>query len=324
MAANHTPTALAYSPVFLEHDTATGHPEEPARLTTALALLEQQDWYGELLQVAPEPAEDEWLSRIHTREYLLRAEQACLEGRPYLDTPDVSISPGSWSAALHAAGAGIQLADAVLAGRARNGFGLLRPPGHHAEADSALGFCLLNNVAILARHLQAHHDLERILILDWDVHHGNGTQHSFEADPTVMYASLHQYPYYPGTGAASESGIGAGAGTIINCPMPAGAGNAEYEQAFHERILPAAAKFKPEFVLISAGFDAHHRDPLASVRLDTPFFGWMTLRMLEFAEEHAGGRLIALLEGGYHLRALAECITLHLHELANRPGTLTL
>ena len=318
------PTALAYSPVFLQHETAVGHPESPARLNAALAMLQQQDWYGALLQRIPRPAADEWLQHIHSSTYLARAERACREGRPYLDTPDVSISPASWQAARYAAGAGLVLADAILEGRARNGFGLLRPPGHHAEVDAALGFCLLNNIAILARYLQIRHGLDRILILDWDVHHGNGTQHSFETDPSVFYVSLHQYPYYPGTGAIDEIGIGPGRGSVLNCPMPAGAGNTEYEQAFRERILPAIQAFRPEFVLISAGFDAHHRDPLADIRLDTAFFGWMSRRMLEVAGRHANDRCIALLEGGYHHRALAECVTLHLHELAGRPGTLTL
>ena len=320
----NAPTALAYSPIFLTHQTAAGHPESPARLTAALALLERQPWYPELLQVPPEPASAEWLQEIHTPAYLARAEQACLDGQPYLDTPDVSISTDSWTAALHAAGAGLVLADAVLEGRARNGFGLLRPPGHHAEADAALGFCLLNNIAILARYLQRRHGLGKVLILDWDVHHGNGTQHSFEADPTVMYVSLHQYPYYPGTGAPQERGTGPGIDSIINCPMPAGAGNAEYIQAFEQRILPAMGSFQPEFVLISAGFDAHYRDPLANIRLDTAFYRWMSLRIMEVADQYADGRLISLLEGGYHHQALAECIATHLHTLSDSSAELQL
>ncbi len=181
----------------------------------------------------------------------------------------------------------------------------------------AMGFCLFNNVAILARYLQKHHGLEKILILDWDVHHGNGTQHAFEEDPSVLYASLHQYPFYPGTGAASETGIGRGRGATLNCPMPARSGDAEYEQAFLRKILPTVETFKPQIVLISAGFDAHREDPLAGVCLSTEFFGWMTERMKEAAHQFSGGRLISLLEGGYHLDYLPRCIEAHLKALSS-------
>ena len=178
-----------------------------------------------------------------------------------------------------------------------------------------MGFCLFNNVAILARFLQKRHGFDKIAIVDFDVHHGNGTQHSFEADPSVLYVSTHQYPYYPGTGAASETGVGRGKGATLNCPMPAGATDADYERAFVEQIIPKLEGFAPKFVIVSAGFDAHGDDPLADVRLTTECFGWMSDRLMEVADRHAGGRLLSVLEGGYHLERLSECVTVHLESL---------
>jgi len=204
----------------------------------------------------------------------------------------------------------------VVAREVDNGFVLARPPGHHAEADMALGFCLFNSVAITARYLQQQHGLDKILILDFDVHHGNGTQHSFEADPSVLYVSTHQYPFYPGTGAASEIGIGRGRGTTVNCPMPAGATDAHYEAAWRERILPAVAAFAPELILVSAGFDAHRADPLAQINLSTEFFAWMTKRLMELAERHCAGRLLSVLEGGYNTEELPRCVAAHLQVMA--------
>ena len=197
-----------------------------------------------------------------------------------------------------------------------NGFALIRPPGHHAERDVALGFCLFNNIVIAACYLQQEYGLEKIVILDWDVHHGNGTQHSFESDPSIFYISLHQYPHYPGTGAYSETGIGDGSGTTLNCPMPAGSDDSHYEQAFREKILPAVNDYGPDAILISAGFDAHQADPLGGINLSTAFYGWMTERMLETADQHANGRLISVLEGGYALDALAASVSGHLQSLA--------
>jgi acetoin utilization deacetylase AcuC-like enzyme len=268
-----------------------------------------------LQRLSPRVAEREWLATTHDPTYIDRVEAECKRGAAHIDTPDVSVSAESYDIALLAAGAALELADQVASGRIRNGFALIRPPGHHAEQRTALGFCLFNNVAIAARALQADEGLGKILILDWDVHHGNGTQHSFEEDPSVLYVSLHQYPYYPGTGAYSETGRGRGAGATLNCPMPAGATDGDYELAFRERVLPAVDAFQPEAVLLSAGFDAHHADPLAQINLSTAFYGWMTERMLEIADKHAGGRLIALLEGGYDLDALSQSVAEHLRVL---------
>ena len=314
-------TAIVYDPRYLDHDTGAGHPERPERLSHAIRELEKQAWFERLQRVPPRPCERRWLETIHGGDYIDRARDACAAGQRYLDTPDVSVNASSWEIAVLAAGGALAVADAVVNGAADNGFALIRPPGHHAEHATALGFCLFNNAAVTARYLQRFHGLEKILILDWDVHHGNGTQHSFEADPTVFYVSTHQYPYYPGTGAKTENGVGAGVGATLNCPMSAGHGDAEYREAFEELILPAARDFGPDAVLISAGFDAHRADPLGAINLSTGFYRWMTQRMMEVADVHAGGRLISLLEGGYDLEALARCIGVHLETLSDaRPA----
>ncbi len=308
-------TGIVYDTHCLDHDTGAGHPERRERLAATWAHLEGQPWFGELVRVAARHAEREWVETIHSAQFIERAAAACRSGAPYLDVPDVSIGPQSCDVALLAAGGALQLADRVIAGEIDNGFALIRPPGHHAEAGTALGFCLFNNVAITARYLQRRYGIDKVLILDWDVHHGNGTQHSFEQDPSVLYVSLHQYPYYPGTGAASETGIGRGKGATLNCPMAAGCGDEDYREAFRRRILPAIEAFKPQFVLISAGFDAHRADPLAQMNLSTQFYGWMSERVMEAATKHAEGRIVSLLEGGYDLGALPRCVARHLEVL---------
>jgi acetoin utilization deacetylase AcuC-like enzyme len=308
-------TAFHYDPLYLEHYAGDGHPERPERLASTIAHLRQQPWFDSLIPLAATPADETQIHPIHAPEYVTRARHACEAGHSYLDVPDVGISARSYDAATLAAGSAIAMADAVVERRVRNAFGLSRPPGHHAEASLALGFCLFNNVAVAARHMQSQHGLDKVLILDWDVHHGNGTQHSFESDPSVMYVSLHQYPFYPGTGAASETGEGAGGGATLNCPMKAGATDADYEHAFMTRILPAVDKFAPQAVILSAGFDAHQADPLAEIALSTEFYGWMTQRMLEVADKHAGGRLMSILEGGYSLDALPLCVAEHVRHL---------
>ncbi len=313
-------TGLLYDPRFLEHDAGRHHPERKERLLSAARAIAAQPWAAALVAVEPRPAGRDAIERIHAGEYIERAAEACRAGLPYLDVADVGISQRSYEVALLAAGGALELGDRVVRGELDNGFCLLRPPGHHAERNLALGFCLFNNAAVLARHLQAEHGIDKVLILDWDVHHGNGTQHAFEEDPSVLYVSLHQYPYYPGTGAAAETGTGRGAGATLNCPMPAGAGDHDYQRAFRERILPAIERFAPEVVILSAGFDAHADDPLAQVCLSTGCYRWMSERMMEVAERHAGGRLISLLEGGYDLDALAESVTTHLAVLAGAGG----
>jgi len=316
------PTGFIFDPKFLQHATGHGHPERPERASAVMAYLGKLPWMQELRRLAPRPADPRWVESIHSSDYIKRAAAASRDGLPYLDSMDVAISPRSYDVALLAAGAPLVLADAIMAGEIQNGFALVRPPGHHAEKDTALGFCLFNNVAILARYLQKQFGVEKIAIVDWDVHHGNCTQHAFESDPSVLYISTYQYPFYPGTGAASEQGEGKGRGSVVNCPMPAGATDSAYERAFAERIIPALNAFAPQAVLISAGFDAHRDDPLAQVELSTNSFRWMTRQVIEIAERHAGGRIISLLEGGYNLSRIGECVAVHLDEmrLASDPG----
>ncbi len=314
-------TAIVYDPRYLEHDTGTGHPERPSRLTHAIEALESMPWFDGLRRIQPRACERDWLTAVHDDDYIDRSLAACRNGRGFLDTPDVTIGTSSWDVAALATGGALAIADAVVAGEVDNGFALVRPPGHHAERDTALGFCLFNNIAITSRYLQRRHGLDKILILDWDVHHGNGTQHSFEEDPSVFYVSLHQYPWYPGTGARHETGLGAGAGSTLNCPMPAGSGDDDYRVAFKDQVLPAARAFKPDAVLISAGFDAHAADPLGGINLSTGFFRWMTREMMEIADASAGGRIVSLLEGGYDLDALAACVCAHVETLVGARST---
>lgn len=308
-------TGFLYDPRYLKHQTGAGHPECPERLSVSFNYLKSQPWFKNLKSVSVHLPEEEWIRLVHSKSYILRAREACERGYPFLDTPDVGISENSFEIAQLAVGGALELADQMMKGNITNGFALLRPPGHHAEENFAMGFCLFNTIAILAKYLQKQHSLERVLILDWDVHHGNGTQHTFEEDPSVFYISLHQYPFYPGTGAASETGIGRGRGATLNCPMPAGSCDADYQRAFSEFILPKVNKFKPDAVLISAGFDAHEKDPLANICLTTECFAWMSQRMVEVASKFSNGRLLSLLEGGYNLEALSACLSVHLGEL---------
>lgn len=313
-------TGFCHDSRFTDHDTGIGHPERPERMTSALEHIDRQIWRKDLIHITPQLSPTRWIRAVHDDAYIARAAAACKAGHSHLDSMDVAISKESYKVARLAVGAALKLADELMAGVIDNGFALVRPPGHHAENDNALGFCLFNNIAILARYLQLEYGLEKIAIIDWDVHHGNGTQHTFESDPSVLYVSTHQYPYYPGTGAVSETGEGRGKGSVINCPMPAGATDILYERAFTEKIIPALDAFAPDAILISAGFDAHTSDPLAEIALSTDFFAWMTLRLIEIADKHAAGRVISLLEGGYNLQTLGPCISAHLTSLMQLPS----
>ena len=308
-------TAYVHDPVFQTHNTGMGHPERSARLSAVQELISRQDWYGNLQQVAAVPVEQRWIELVHRPGYAERIRQACADGSPWIDTPDVAVSTESAEVASRATGSLLALADEVMEGNADNGFALVRPPGHHAEHDAAMGFCLYNSVAIAARYLQQRHGVERVLILDWDVHHGNGTQHTFERDPSVMFISLHQYPHYPGTGARSETGAGAGEGATVNCPMSPGSGDEHYRQAFEEVVLPKARAFNPDFILVSAGFDAHQADPLGFINLTDESYAWMTRAVMDLADQCCAGRLAAVLEGGYDLQALARSVTEHVRVL---------
>lgn len=308
-------TGFLHDPRYLNHDTGYGHPECADRLAVTSEYLQQQPWFRQLHAIAPVSADRQWLASVHNPDYIDRVKHSCREGQPYLDTPDVVICPESYDIALLAAGGAMQLADAVMNHEIDNGFGLIRPPGHHAEQGQALGFCLFNNIAIVARYLQQAHNVGKLLILDWDVHHGNGTQHTFETDPEVFYISLHQHPFYPGSGRASETGLDAGSGATLNYPMPAGASDQDYKKAFKEHVIPAINDFQPQFILISAGFDAHRDDPLAGICLSSAMYRWMTQRVMECAEHHCHNRIVSLLEGGYDLHALPESIANHLSTL---------
>jgi acetoin utilization deacetylase AcuC-like enzyme len=308
-------TAFLYDPRFLEHDAGYNHPERPERLTAVINHVSALPWFSGLSPVTPQPATMDQIETIHALSYIRRAKRSCRDDDPFLDTPDVGISRKSAEIAFLAAGGAIAVADSVMSGKSKNGFALLRPPGHHAENSSAMGFCLFNNIAITAKHIQKLYGVHKVLIVDWDVHHGNGTQHSFEDDPSVLYVSLHQYPFYPGTGSAGQTGIGRGEGYTLNCPMTAGSGDTQYMNAWTEKILPKLNGYQPQVILISAGFDAHQKDPLASMNLSTQCFGWMTDQLKEIAERYCGGKIISMLEGGYDLAALSECVSEHLEHL---------
>ena len=301
-------TAYCFDPLFLEHQTEWGHPERAERLIAIDTLLQTRPYYEDLVRVAPRRAESKHIELVHDPAYIKRARQEIERGDDYFDSMDTSVCRRSYEIALYAAGGAMAMCDAIMEGRADYGFCAVRPPGHHAERDYAAGFCIFNNIAIAARYLQKEHKLKRIAIVDWDVHHGNGTQHMFEKDPTVFYASTHQFPYYPGTGSLMEKGKADGENFTLNIPMDAESGDEEYREAFRDRIIPALDSFRPEFILISAGFDAHRNDPLAGINLSTAMFGEFTKMLVDAAARHSKNRVIALLEGGYNLDALAASV----------------
>lgn len=308
-------TGFVSHPTYVEHRTGPGHPERPQRLEAILTGLERSGVLAEVDRHEPGPIDLERITAVHDPDHVARVEAACGRAPALLDGGDTAVSERSFEAARLAAGGLVEAVDRAMDGTWARAFVCCRPPGHHAERDRAMGFCLFNNVAVAAAHLRAAHGLERIAILDWDVHHGNGTQHLFEEDPGVFYASLHQWPLYPGTGAAEERGRGAGEGATLNCPLSPGTGDAEWLGAVEERVLPELQAFAPQFVLISAGFDAHRHDPLAAIELSEEAYREMTRRMLELAAGACGGRLVSVLEGGYDLEALAASVEAHLGEL---------
>jgi acetoin utilization deacetylase AcuC-like enzyme len=296
-------TAVVEDPRYLEHRGPGGHPERPERLAAVHAALAARA--ADLELRAARPASDEEILRVHARELLETVAAAARRAPAQLD-PDTYVSASSHEVARLAAGASIDLALGVARGELRWGFAAVRPPGHHAEARRAMGFCLFNNVAVAARALQAEAGVGRVLILDWDVHHGNGTQHAFEADPSVFYVSTHQFPFYPGTGAFGEAGSGRGEGATLNVPLPAGCGDAEYTGALQRLLVPAARAFRPEIVLVSCGFDAHADDPLAAMNVSEAGYRAMTRIVRALADELCEGRLVFVLEGGYALTGLEQ------------------
>jgi acetoin utilization deacetylase AcuC-like enzyme len=317
------PTGLVTDPGFLAHDTGPSHPESPQRLEAITRRLDASDVRDRLVRLPAPLVDRTWLETVHTARHVDRLAEASPEhGRVYLDA-DTPMSPGSYRAALQAVGGTLAAVDAVMEGRVANAFCAIRPPGHHAEPTRAMGFCLFNNVAVAARYIQQRHGLARVLILDWDVHHGNGTQAAFYHDPTVLYVSLHQYPWYPGTGSADERGAGPGEGYTLNVPMAAGRGDEEYLKAFDAQIGPTVRAFAPEFILISAGFDAHRDDPLAMMNVTEAGYRAMTDAVNAWASASAAHRIVSCLEGGYNLTALADSVDTHVRTLAGLSASST-
>jgi len=309
---------LVSDPRFEEHDTGAGHPESPKRLASIHAALRASGLDARFRAVEPESADDALLTSVHDPDHIRVVERACAGGG-LLDA-DTTVCPESARIARLAAGSLAALCRRVARGELERGLALVRPPGHHAERNRAMGFCLFNNVAVAAADLLRRDGIERVVVVDWDVHHGNGTQHIFEERADVFYASIHQSPLYPGTGGRSERGSGAGLGTTLNCPLPPGSGDAAFLGALNDEILPAAERFDPQFVLVSAGFDAHHADPLANLEVTTAAFAEATRALLGLARRHAAGRLVSVLEGGYDVDALAESVAAHADAILTGAG----
>ena len=293
-----------------DHDPGPGHPERSDRIRAVMQVLDSAS-FADLERRESPVADIDQIARIHRRDYVTSVLDAVpATGYARID-PDTVMSPATGDAALRSVGAAIAAVDAVMAGEATNAFCAVRPPGHHAEPGRGMGFCLFNNVAIAAAHARAAHKVDRVAIVDFDVHHGNGTQAAFWSDPSVMFASSHEYPFYPGTGAEDECGQG----NIHNVPLLSSSGSVEFRRGIERKILPALEAFKPGLILTSAGFDAHARDPLASIRLEEEDFAWITRKIVDIAGEYCGGKLVSSLEGGYDLEALSSSVSAHLTAL---------
>jgi acetoin utilization deacetylase AcuC-like enzyme len=314
-------TGYVYAIRYLLHDPGSWHPERPDRLKAIQAAIEDSGVLELLVRLRPDYAPLKWVERLHDPDYIRRFKEACEQGRQILDTQDCGISKDSYMTALLAVGGVMLAVDAVMKGEVDNAFCAVRPPGHHAERDRAMGFCFFNNVALGAVYALENYGLERVAIVDWDVHHGNGTQHLFEADPRVFYVSLHEDPQhcYPGTGYAREEGKGPGKGFNLNLPFPPRSEDSDYLEALKKEALPRLRRFAPQLVFISAGFDAHTKDPLAHMNLTREGYRDMGRLLLDLALETAGGRLITVLEGGYNLEVLEECVEDHLRLLLDIP-----
>ena len=316
-------TGLIYHSAYLKHDTGGNHPETPERLIAIERELKSSGRWDQLnhIEVPETPRRDilSCIQDVHQPAHIKRVESSRPDsGLGHLD-PDTPVSPQSFSVSLLAVEGILSAVDSVMNETITNAFCAVRPPGHHAESNRAMGFCLFNNVAVAARYLQKNYGLGKILIIDWDVHHGNGTQDIFYNDPSVFYFSVHQHPLYPGTGRTDEQGSGKGEGYTLNCPLPPGKGDDEYITVFENHLGPAVQSFRPDFILISAGFDSHQNDPIANMRLTESGFGELTRRVVHWANRLCHGRVVSCLEGGYNLDALARSVDIHIHNLQLDP-----
>ena len=312
-------TGFVYDPMFLEHETGT-HPENGNRMLATMALLEESGLLAKLVRIAARDAAPAELALVHDPAYVAAVERAAEQGGGWVD-PDTLITPRSYDVAARVVGSTLAALDAVMAGDVESAFCLVRPPGHHATPDQAMGFCLFNHVAIAAAYARATHGLDRVAIVDFDVHHGNGTQDAFYDDPAVLYVSTHEYPFYPGTGAARDIGAGAGRGCNINIPMPHGCGDEAYRRAFADVVLPALRRYEPQLLLVSAGYDAHFADDIAGEQLSVDGYGALVAMLKDAAMELCGRRLLLALEGGYHLVALPWAIRRTIEVLHGAPPT---
>jgi len=304
-------TLLLHHPAFLDHLVPPGHPERPDRLRALHDALDDEAFAALVREVAP-LADPAAVAMVHPERFVEAIRKAIPKTGFRRIDPDTVVSPGSWAAALCAAGAAMRAVDAVVGGEVNNAFAAVRPPGHHAEPETAMGFCLFNTIAIAARHAQAKHGLERVAIVDFDVHHGNGSQEIFWSDASVLYCSTHEMPLYPGSGARTERGEH---NNIVNAPLSSGSGGKEFRETVASIVLPRLGEFRPDLVVVSAGFDAHMRDPLASLNLDETDFAWVTDQLMQVANRHAEGRLVSVLEGGYDLQGLSQSAAAHVKTL---------
>ncbi len=312
-------TGFLYDERYLLHDTGLYHPEVPARLKAIYSGIKDANLLSMLTLIKASSAELKWIETVHERDYMNRFKEACLAGKKIFDSPDNQICPETYDTALLAAGGILDTIDLVMKNKIDNAFCAVRPPGHHAEINKAMGFCYFNNVAIAARYLQKEWNIKKVGIVDFDVHHGNGTQHIFEQDPSVFYYSIHQHPSfgYPGTGREFEKGSGLGYGFTLNSPVLPDQGDSEYKKFFENDLVAAFKTFKPEVIIVSAGFDAHIDDDMSDIRLSTEGFSWIMEKIVEMAGIYSNGRLISVLEGGYSLKRLPELAKNHVEILLN-------
>ena len=312
--------ALVYHSIYLEHDTGL-HCETASRLTTTMLRLKSSGTMDKLVSIQPQAATVEQIARVHSPSYIAGVESFVKRGGGYLDDGDTVASPASYEAAIYAAGGVIDAVDAVMSNKTTYAFALVRPPGHHAVHSAAMGFCIFNNIAIAARDAITKYNLERVLIADFDVHHGNGTQDAFYSESSVLYFSTHQYPFYPGSGAVDEIGSNEGEGYTVNVPMPGGCGDAEHIRAFEEVLVPVARRYNPQLILVSAGYDAHWADSISSMQVTTTGYAKMTAILKSLADELCGSKLVFALEGGYNVEALAESVDATLNVLLGSTKT---